>query len=264
MPSLQDIPFNQKDVAIVVESSGPAAQVLKTLNSHEWSSDNEIATTPRTSRESTPLRTEITRYFSLEFQSGGIPFGSGEQVAFRLPNTRPHYTFISRSQFRVFVSRNRSWMLEDTSKNGTLVNDEKIHRAQIALHPETPNSISPGTLHFLLHIRISLDNLLALEADTTPETVDIEELDLQTQTQTRDLTSLVPRTPTTLLQNYHTLTSSVLSAKTTKRLIEKSSGRHAVGKYYETPLERRKAGEQYIGLFAVLKVSPSIKDVFIR
>ena len=154
-------------------------------------------------------------------------------------------------------------MLEDTSRNGTLVDDEMIHHAQIALHPEKSNAISVGSLEFLIHVRTPIDSDLIPIANVVTETLDLDELELQTQTQTQTQTynaptSQAPHTPALLHHKYHILTISPSpNVKTVRRLIEKSSGRHALGKFYTTPIEQRMAGKSFIELFTVLKVRQS-------
>lgn len=269
MPSLQDISFDQEKVVIVVESLGPKSEALKNLDNHEvFVAGDSVATPKRTSRDSTPLHLHDHRFFSITLQPLAISFGSGEGVAFRLPQNPSIYSSISRRHFRVFVNQNSSWMLEDISRNGTLVNDEMVHHRQVALHPEEPNPISLGSLEFILHIRTSVDNISATN-EKVSETLNVDELELQTQTQTQTqscdtLAPPKPKIPTSLLHNYHTLSKPLRSnALNVKRLIEKSSGRHVVGKFYDSPIERRLAGQRYIGLFTVLQVSPSVSETSI-
>ncbi len=267
MPFLQDIPSNQGEVAIIIESSEPTATVLRQLGNQEWfANDEPAAISSYSSRESTPLLAQGSRFFSLARQTSkdGLRFGSDEDVAFKFPRESPHYTFISRRHFRVFVNQHNSWMLEDTSKNGMRVNDEKIHRTQIALHPEKRNFVSLGSLELFLHICSSVDIKLEHNAD---ETLDLEDLELQTQTQTQTqicsaLRSPESRTPAMLPDKYHILTASIPSVvQSVKRVVEKSSGRHALGKFYASLAERRMAGKAFIKLFAILKVSHFVQDL---
>ena len=107
MPSLRDIPLDPEKTAIIVESSGPTATVLRRLGNQEWFTDGvSIATSSHASRESTPVRTQDARFFPLAPQAGydGLRFGSGKEVAFRLPKEPPHYAFTSRRHFRVFLN----------------------------------------------------------------------------------------------------------------------------------------------------------------
>lgn len=259
------MPFRKGKVAIIIESSGPTAIVLRKLGNQEWyGNDEPAATSGHSSRATTPLYAQESRLFPLARQTGcdELRFGAGENVAFKLPRESPHYAFISRRHFRVFVNQHDSWMLEDTSKNGMLVNGERINRQHIALHPEKRNSVSLGLLEFFLHTRSSLDIDLHHNADVISETFEFEDLELQTrtqthtQTQTITLTSPESRTPANLPDKYHVLTTSVPSVvQSFKRLVEKNSGRHALGKFYASPIERRTAGEAFIALFATLKVS---------
>lgn len=263
------MPSHKGKVAIIIESSGPTAIVLKQLGNQEWyANDEPAATSGHSSRASTPLHAQEPRFFPLAHQtsSDGLRFGSGEDVAFKLPKESPHYAFISRHHFHVFVNQHNSWMLEDTSKNGMLVNGERIHRTQIALHPEKPNFVSLGPLEFFLHTRSSLDINLDHNADVISETLDIEDLEIQTRTQTQTqtinaLTSPESRTPIILPDKYHVMTTSVSSVvQSVKRLVEKNSGRHALGKFYASLAERRMAGKAFIALFATLKVSQFVQD----
>lgn len=54
-------------------------------------------------------------------------------------------------------------MLEDYSRNGTIVNGEMIHQARLALHSQQPNIITMGALKFTIHVRVSPDERLLYE-----------------------------------------------------------------------------------------------------
>jgi len=134
----------------------------------------------RFKRESTPLLTQEIRFFPLIHQAGSdvFRFGSGEDVNLKLPKASQHHTMISRRQFNVFVNQHNSWMLEDISKNSTLVNHEKIHRSQIALYPEVSTFISLESLEFLIHVCASINNQLVCYSNISLRILDFEALEL--------------------------------------------------------------------------------------
>jgi len=93
------------------------------------------------------------------------------------------------------------------------------------------------------------------------ETLDLEDLELQTQTQTQSQTcntlrSSDSRTLAVLPDKYHILIAWVPSVvRSIKRVVEKSSERHALGKFYVSVVEQRMAGMEFIKLFAILRIS---------
>ena len=166
---------------IIVESSGSTAIVLRQLGNQKcYANDKSAAISGHSSRTSTSLYSQESCLFQLARQTGndGLRFGSGKNAVFKLPKNYPHYVFISRRHFRVFVNQHNSWMLEDTSKNNTLVNGKKINRTQIALYPEKRNIVFLDSLEFFLHTRFSSDINFDHNADIISEKLDIEDLDL--------------------------------------------------------------------------------------
>ena len=264
MYSIEDIHLDGKTFSLVISCTAIIATVLRPLGNNQ---DIEVdSSTPlNEKRADTPLTAldeqDHLDHFALHLSKkrNAIRFGHADNADFRLPSNSKQFRGISRRHFRVFVNEYRSWMLLDTSKNGTVVNEQRILRQQIALHPTQPNVVKIGALHFAIFTvgRTDLDAWETLREWSSPHNADHHDIDTQSSTVTISDAKRSPAITQVPRDNYHVLDSSIPSSCDTSKIrliIHKSTGRPAVGKFYPNAADEKQASLRMDLLYRVLKV----------
>ena len=256
MSLLSTLNLEKKKIVIIVKNSEIIAEILKNLSNHEvFVTEDEIITSKRSFRNSTSLHINKHRFFFLARRRCALSFNCNDEAIFRLFKELKIYSFISRRQFRVFVNKNRTWMLDDIFTNDTLINNEKIHHQQITLHFENSNVISMSFLHFNLYIFFFENIISSIVEEIANKITSFDEkiietlhldVELKTQTRTRifvdELTASTFKKSFTISQRYHFLFVSLNSNNiSVKKLIKKKNDKHVVKKFYNDVVERRQA-----------------------